>query len=638
MRRALRPLPFVSAVCSLTAAIAAGGQAPLASATGDPTVRDDTIYRLVVDPRAYTDQPFVYLLDDGVARFEKDGSGWTTWRQVVQLLTPESLERWGELSLRYEPDREQLSVNWVRVLDSTGRPISTPPLFQRDQPLSESGAEGDAVAHRITVGGLQVGTILDYSYTVTRRASRYPMPFYQRWRVATGQQVQRSRFLVNLWLDADPHIAERHLTFDRVESIRGDRHIYLWATHDVRKVDRELFAPDSSYEENVTISSPLKWIDVSKMFAQYLEFSDLLHFEKQQELSSALQGAVTRTDTLRRLYDWSATAPYCVRGDTAARSTTGRPFCSDRGIIMVAAARWLGFKAYPVVAGLPGAVDSAIPGYTGLGTVLAAVQEREDEFRFFDPTARRVRFGELPDYEEGQFGLLVWDDGEYTKVQLPVPPPSANASELVVAGNIDGGGRFSGEITLRARGRQRAKLRTMLRDEHLADSLGSFRCFAGFGSILARVDSGGGTSDSADAPITVSTPACGEMVSDAGGTLLLEIPLLDLSGNRELALVNSAGARTMPIDAGRLTGNFEIDERLELALPPGWRMKLPSGTSATSPFGNYVATYTLVHQKLIVERRLTGASGVYPASDWPSLLTWLRARAKDDTKVLVIER
>ena len=61
-------------------------QAPTITPNGDPSVADDTIYKLYVDSIAYPHQSTVVLLDDGVVQVERDGRTSTTYRQVVQVL------------------------------------------------------------------------------------------------------------------------------------------------------------------------------------------------------------------------------------------------------------------------------------------------------------------------------------------------------------------------------------------------------------------------------------------------------------------------------------------------------------------------------------------------------------------------
>src|SRR5262245_26319229 len=96
-------------------ASSAVGQAPKITPAGDPSVRNDTIYHLAVDPAQHTDDDYIYLLDDGVIRFEADGRGSRTYRQVIQILNQDGAEAWGEQSFSYSSGSEKLTINWIRV-------------------------------------------------------------------------------------------------------------------------------------------------------------------------------------------------------------------------------------------------------------------------------------------------------------------------------------------------------------------------------------------------------------------------------------------------------------------------------------------------------------------------------------------
>src|SRR3989449_11107928 len=99
---------------------AALAQAPRITPAGDPSVQNDTIYRLAVNPADYPDEEFVYLLDDGVVRFEPDGRSSRTYRQVIQILNQDGAEAWGEQSFSYSSGSVRLTVNWVLVLKANG--------------------------------------------------------------------------------------------------------------------------------------------------------------------------------------------------------------------------------------------------------------------------------------------------------------------------------------------------------------------------------------------------------------------------------------------------------------------------------------------------------------------------------------
>ena len=48
-------------------------QAPRVTSSGDPSVRNASIYSLAVRPQDYPDQPFVDPFEDGIVHFEADG-------------------------------------------------------------------------------------------------------------------------------------------------------------------------------------------------------------------------------------------------------------------------------------------------------------------------------------------------------------------------------------------------------------------------------------------------------------------------------------------------------------------------------------------------------------------------------------
>ena len=78
------------------AAQAAHAQAPRITERGDPSVRDDTLYRLAVKPADYPDEDAVTILDDGVVVINADGTDSRTYRTIVQVLTQDAVEGMAE--------------------------------------------------------------------------------------------------------------------------------------------------------------------------------------------------------------------------------------------------------------------------------------------------------------------------------------------------------------------------------------------------------------------------------------------------------------------------------------------------------------------------------------------------------------
>jgi hypothetical protein len=218
------------ALCVLAIAVPARAQAPRITPAGDPSVNADTIYRLAVNPADHSGEGYVYLLDDGVVRFEADGSGARTYRQVVQVFTREAAERWGEQSFSYVSGRERLTLNWVRVVRPNGEVVSAQPSHEQETvaPVTqEAPIYSDMRVRRVSMGGIAPGMLLDYSYTVETVKPVMPGDFENSWRVTTGRLTRRSRYLVDAPSALALRIKERNLTFPRRTTEAKGRRVYL---------------------------------------------------------------------------------------------------------------------------------------------------------------------------------------------------------------------------------------------------------------------------------------------------------------------------------------------------------------------------------------------------------------------------
>ena len=94
---------LVSLVLLPFAVVSIAAQAPRITPQGDPSVRADTIYKLAVNPAESPEENAAFLLDDGVVRFDADGRGTRTYRQIVQILRPEGVDGYREHSFSYQP-------------------------------------------------------------------------------------------------------------------------------------------------------------------------------------------------------------------------------------------------------------------------------------------------------------------------------------------------------------------------------------------------------------------------------------------------------------------------------------------------------------------------------------------------------
>ena len=82
---------------------------------------------------------------------------------IVQILTREGAERWGEQTFGYTGGDERLTINWIKVVRPDGTVISDKPTHEQESlaPVAlEAPVYSDAKVRRVSIGGVAPGTLL----------------------------------------------------------------------------------------------------------------------------------------------------------------------------------------------------------------------------------------------------------------------------------------------------------------------------------------------------------------------------------------------------------------------------------------------------------------------------------------------
>ena len=647
----MRYLPVVLTVI-LAGALRA--QAPVITPAGDPSVNSDTIYRLAVNPADYPDESYVYLLDDGVVRFEADGTGTRTYREVVQVLKQEAAEDFAEFSFSYSAVREKLTINWMRVLKPDGTVVSASPSHEEesDAPVTlESPMYSDLRRHRVTLGGVGPGTLVDWSYTVETIKPAMPGDFSTSWRVNNGRLTRRSRFLVDVPASLEARVKEENVRFARQTKVSHGRRVYVWATADVPKnPEPEPYARDTNdVYTGVAVSSPETWGDVARWYAGLLNGRDSLTPELDARLADVVKGARNVDDSLRALYRWvtqdfryvsvsMGLGAYQPRVP-AEVVRTGFVDCKDKSTLFVALARRMGLEAYPVLTGLEVSIDSTLPSATAFDHMIAEVIRPQGPV-YLDLTTRAVPVGLLPYAEHGEFGLAVHPDGRADEVRLPRDSIASNFSSYEVTGTLSPEGTFTGHATLMWRGTTQLQIReemsndvTTIQRANMTRNLAN-RVFDGaVGDSLELFD---GRDLLAPARIAIAVHDA-KATNHSGTSDVLTLPFGVVVSSATVAHVAARRPRHYHIDASLVFGVVTGVSDFRVTLPEGWRARLPDSVHVSGPFGSYTATYVQEGRELHVVRRAAGVRGVYPQDRVDDLLTFLRAVAADDVRYIVLE-
>ncbi|MDQ6717621.1 MAG: DUF3857 and transglutaminase domain-containing protein [Gemmatimonadota bacterium] len=622
------------------------------------SVVHDSIYALAVNPADYPKNDFVWLLDEGVYRIEPDGRWVRAIRQVIQILKPQGAYPYREQALSYNPEHQKLTVNWMRVVGPNGGVISAAPeqVQESDIPAAMGVPTYTSTkVRRMSLTGLDSGTVLDFSITTEEMKPPMPGDFFHSWRVTPGTPVRRSRLVVDVPVGFVPRIEEKNLNFKRTQQTIGGRTLYTWATDAVPLLKPELFAPDTGLKAmTVSVSPPRGWRAIGDWYAPIVAGRYTLGPTAADKIKSITSGAKSLRDSIAAIHKWVSTdvryvaitlaqGGYVPRdAETVAR--TGFGDCKDKTMLFLAALKSIGVTGFPVLLNATAKVNEATPTLAAFNHMIAAV-ETENGFRYSDLTVSDVSFGELPPLENGKFGLLL-RDGTGKEIHLPgetlTPAAAFRRDDIRIAGTLTADGYFNGTIEQRISGANSVFLK--MAAGKAADSM----MRAGFIRSIAGSLFEGADGDS----LSVTTPP-----DTAGGVIVrvrvrnaraaTEVSSLELLANpirpyvvpaRMIADLEKAPPRTMPIDLSRIAPASPRSSIAVIALPDGWHALLPKNSSYSGLLGDFSISFAQVGSELRITRTISGARGTVGAERIGDVIAALRQLTTDNARTIPIQK
>lgn len=637
------------------AATALHAQAPRITERGDPSVRDDSLYKLVVKPADYPDEDALTILDDGVVIVNADGTDSRTYRTVVQVLTQDAVEGLAERTFGYDGVRQRFRLNWARVIGADGRVISDKPEHDQESlaPVSQSSpVYTDQKVRRISMGGVVPGVMVDVSFTIENIKPVLPGDFLGSWSVHTSGPVLRSRYIVELPTAINARVKEENLTFRRRERRVGGAVVYEWATNDVPKVEGEPFMADSNgVYMSIALGGNVTWQQIARWYHGLEEGRYALTPEIEAKVAEVVKDARTLDDSLRAVHRWVAQdfryvslslgmGGYQPRVPASVLQTQYGD-CKDKATLFIAVARRMGVKAYPVLLNSYGDVDRSLPSIDQFNHMIAAVEKAGGGYTFLDLTSDLTPYGSVVPSYQGEFGLVVHPDGRGEEITFPLDAPAANRSRLAIAGELTPDGVFSGTMQSNAEGALQYSMRSAF------SSRFTDRQRQDLGRTIAQGLFDGAKADSLEifdgrdlraTPQTKVWVSGGRAATRSGNTLILTLPVGNGSTEQLVATLEQAPQpRRFPINVAAVVGPITTDTELRITLPEGWRARLPQNVTATSVFGSYTAEYAQVGRELRITKRASGGRGVQPPTAINTLVNWLKEMGKDDARFIVLE-
>ncbi len=645
--------------CSFCAGVLAllthtlGAQQP----TARPSMPSDSIVRLAVDPAKNGGRPYVLLLDESYNRVEPDGRSLKRTRQVYQILDQGVVRGMSERAFGYVKSHQSLTIDWIRVLKTTGEVVSDKPAQEQESDVTAQLANPvyqEQKIRRVSLSGVAVGTVLDVQFTIEEKAPYRAGDFLLGWNVNNQVPIARSRFTVDVPDGFMPRIVERNLTFRRSDDVQGGRRILSWIANEVQAFRGEAFAADSnSVVMSIAVTSPGTWNDIAKWYDGLARDRYALPPGVAQRIDSLVKasGARTRLDTIQAVHRWVAQDVRYVSvslgiGGYQPRFpadvlASGFGDCKDKATLFVAALRRYRIPTNPVLLSLGGKPDPALPSVYQFNHAIAAVQDGAG-WTFTDLTAEFVPYGMIPDGYQQQFGVVVLADGRAQEVRFPASPVEANGSTMRMRLTIDTTGHVEGYVQEEARGSASFGMRSAF-----AAPLDSARRENLEKALAQRLFPADATADSVvvfdgknfAAPTVLSYfVRADNVLKPAGESRLFSMNnglRSPARGYKNLAReLESRSPRLFAIEAAQILGQLETLTDLRITLPVGWKAELPKNISSTSFFGRYESTWTQEGREVHLVRRIQGQRGVFPPQRISEIIVWLKTVGADDYEFL----
>jgi hypothetical protein len=315
--------------------------------------------------------------------------------------------------------------------------------------------------------------------------------------------------------------------------------------------------------------------------------------------------------------------------------------CKDKATLLVALARKMGFEAHPVLLSSSGGVEVTLPSVRQFDHEIAALRQ-DGKWTFLDLTADVVPFGQIPPSYQGEFGLVVFDDGSVEEVTFPKTTPAENVRDVTLTGEIHDDGSLSGWYTEKALGNLQYQLRGALSQqfsdkdlERLKDAVASSVIDGATGDSLSIFD---GRDLHAVPEIEVHLDAERAARRNGSSGYVFTVPLMSAGDPSVVTrLEKEVGNRRYPIDVGAVIGPVTSNSEVVVTLPEGWTAELPPNVRADSDFGSYESEYSQTGRTLRIARRISGREGTEPKEKLPELIDWLKKLADDDVTFIVLK-
>ncbi|HEY2912851.1 MAG TPA: DUF3857 domain-containing protein, partial [Candidatus Angelobacter sp.] len=555
----------------------------------------------------------VVLLDDNVTTVKENGDIVHHNRRALRILRPEARIRASIMEVGYN---SYTKVNYLHgwSITSKGQEYETKSSDIMERNVTTYEVYSDLKEKAVKLAGAEVGTVVGFEYETLE----HPYKFQDFWNFQEFDPVERSHYELHLAPGWRVKTDWQNHKEEKATEENGGLH---WQVIDVPRIENEPRRPPAEALAGLVVFTFLSDKDPGKSYRDWAEFGSWYTQlatgvrdvnpglqQKVQELAPANLPLLDRIKSLAQFAQHDVRYVEISIGKGGWRPHNATDIfthrygdCKDKATVLSSMLAQIGVKSYYVLVNTErGIVNEKSPPMAYFDHMIIAISLPEASYSksmpgmyqhpklgrllIFDPTNEFVPFGQIPPYEQANYGLLVGDQGGEL-IPLPLSPPEANGVTRNAKMKLLPDGTLQGEIEERYTGFNAYLGRSFLQHESendrkkiierlVANSLGNFQ--------LDKYELVNANDIDQDLIIKFNFSAA-HYAKSAGSMLLV----------RPRVLGELAG----PWDANKprhyayeFRGPFLDRDTVEITLPDGFKVdELPDPAKATFPFAEYVS-------------------------------------------------
>jgi hypothetical protein len=554
----------------------------------------------------------VVLLDEQELTVSDNGEMVMRGRIAFRILRPEGREV-AHFGIDFDSDSKVERLHGWSIT-AKGQEYEAKDKDAFEKSLSTYEVFSDVRAKVLPVSGADVGSVVGYEYERKHR----PYVYWDNWEFQGALPVERARYTLRLpsqWEYRADWINHEALQ----PTIQGNT--YLWELSAVPRLEREYHRPPERAIAGQMVltffSDKLKnqtfhdWNQLGAWHAQLItgvRDSSPGMQQKVQELAPANRPMLERIRNLARFAQQDIRYAAIEIGIGGYRPHLASEVfahrygdCKDKANLLEAMLAQIGVASYHMpIHDERGVFTEKTPPNPGFNHVIIAIRLPDSvpdaaampalvrdaklgRLVIFDPTNDKVPFGQLPEYEQDSYALLVTENGgEY--LHLPASSPDFNRIVRNAKLKLLPDGSLQGEIEEVRSGYYAADARS-LKDISLSDRKKAIEHF--LGNMLANFQVDSFDLDNVndiDKDLVLRYRFSAPHYAKVAGALLLLRPRV-------------VGEMTSSLDplktrhyAYEFAAPFTRSDNIEIVLPDGIKPdELPDPVKATTAFGEYTS-------------------------------------------------